>query len=125
MYAKTKAKIYHSIVKNQDSFQETARMRNNHKSAVNTLRSLTIVMILTSSIPKTFIAVLLGVIISEKRSNRDGLSLDNDLLKICFVFVNNVIYFRNTLTVFIYYRYIKAFRIFVKSFIGRNLKFAN
>ena len=101
MYAKTKAKIYHSIVKNQDSFQETARMRNNHKSAVNTLRSLTIVMILTSSIPKTFIAVLLGVIISEKRSNRDGLSLDNDLLKICFVFVNNVIYFRNTLTVFI------------------------
>ena len=124
MYAKTKTIIAKQNI-SQDSIHGSARMRNSHQAAVNTLRSLTIVMVLTIGIPKMFLSVLYGIVLTEKRSIRDGLTLDSDAVKVAFVVGNNVIYFRNTVTAFIYFKYVKEFRAFVNSLFGRSSRLTN
>ena len=120
MYVMTKAKINQNIL-SQDSIQGTARMRRNNKSAVNTLRSLTIIMVLLIGIPKALLAACLyGMVHEEKRSIRDGLTLDSNIIKLGFVFANNVVYIRNTVIVFVYFRYIKAFKTFIRTILRRS-----
>lgn len=124
MYRKTKGKISEHMV-STDSIHRAPNMSNNQKSAANTLRSLSIVMIVTIGIPKTFLAVMYGIILSEQRSIRNGLKLDNFPIKLAFIFANNIIYFRNSVSVFIYFKYVKTFRIFINSFFGRISKITN
>ena len=119
MYVMTKAKINQNIL-SQDSIQGTARMRRNNKSAVNTLRSLTIIMVLLIVIPKALLACLYGMVHEEKRSIRDGLTLDSNVIKLGFVFANNVVYIRSTVIVFVYFRYIKAFKTFIRTILRRS-----
>ena len=92
------------------------RMRN--KSAVKTLKWLTIIMLISVAGPRIFLAVMFGMVVMEKRSVRNGLTLNNDGLKLAFLFVNNLLLINNAVNAFVYYRFNKDFKAYVRACFG-------
>lgn len=110
---------------NMNVTQQQHRQRLRNEVAVQTLRWLTIFMLICVAGPKIFISVVWATLVVEKKSVRNGLTMDSLTIKVLILISNNLIYINNAVNVFVYYKFIREFRTWIKRLFGFHRRRAN